>query len=144
MAKPRTTRHTPLYRGVSDREYFETIINLRFEALDSSIAEARRIMEARMQGFPSEFAQKSDMALTAASLADLKRMFENTIPRSEYDNKHQTLQEKIDACNKDITELKTDRANIQGRVLATGGAAIVIIAIVQVVIQVIFHVYAVK
>lgn len=43
----------PIY--VSLQEYLEKIIDLRFGAMESQIAEARRLMEKTMDGFPEQF-----------------------------------------------------------------------------------------
>ena len=47
-------------------------MHARIDDLKESITEARRGMENRMEGFPSEFAQKGDMLVTAATLKELK------------------------------------------------------------------------
>ena len=150
MNEPRGPRRFSKYRdGVSLQEHLEKVIELKFAALDKEIAEARRVMEERMRGFPSEFAQKGDMLVTASTLKELKDkdlkelkgMFDNTIARPEYENKHSSLMEKIELSSKEINDLKNERANIQGRIVATGGVIVVVIAIVQVLTQVLIHVY---
>jgi hypothetical protein len=134
---------------VSLQEHLEKMATLRFAAMDKEIAEARRIMEKRMEGFPSEFAKRGDMIITAATLKELKDKdieelkirIEARMGREEFNQKHETLIEKIDAANEEINLLKNERANIHGRIAATGVVVVILIALVQVVTQVLVHVY---
>ena len=135
--------------GVSLQEYLEKVIKLKIESLDKGIIEARRVMENLMLGFPQEYAKKSDMAITAMTLKelkdkdleDIKTRIEARMSRSEYEQKHDVLVEKIDTNAKAIASLREERANVQGRIVATGGVIVVVIAIVQVLTQVLIHVY---
>lgn len=135
--------------SVSLQEHLEKIIALRFESMEKSIYEARRLMEDRMNGFPSAFAQKGDMANTAIGLKELKdkdlKELKNKIDaklgRDEYEQKHSNIIDKIESANKEINDLKTLRADIQGRIIATGGVVVFIIALVQIMTQIIFHIY---
>jgi hypothetical protein len=71
MNDPRGPRRFSKYRdGVSLQEHLEKIINLRFDAIEKAIKEARRVMEHRMEGFPQQFVQRgeTDTALTELKL----------------------------------------------------------------------------
>ena len=136
-------------QGVTLKEYLESVITLKFEAIEKATILAKDLMMERMRGFPSEFAQKGDMLTTAATLKELKdkdleelkSKIEARMGRDEYNQKHDSLIEKIDACNKDINDLKNERANIQGRILGTGATVGIIVSIIIVVSQIIIHVY---
>ena len=157
MNDPRGPRRFSKYQdGVSVKDFLLALtgekfigIDRRFSDLKDAISEAKRIMEDRMRGFPSEFAQKGDMVTTAATLKELKDkdlkelkgMFDNTIGRLEYENKHLSIIEKIDALNRDINDLKNERANIQGRIVATGATVGIIISILLIATQFIVHLY---
>jgi hypothetical protein len=135
--------------GVTLKEHLEKLIDLRFAAMDREINEARRIMETRMKGFPSEFAQKGDMVTTASTLKELKDKdleelkvkIEARLGRDEYEQKHAGLMEKIEIVKEEVNGIKNERANIQGRIVGTGATIGVIVSIVIVVSQIVIHVY---
>lgn len=150
----------PTVQEVSVREHLERVfhchidklekeIDLRFNAILDSIAEAKRLMEERMAGFPREYARKGDLEFTAATVRELKEkdleamrnLIDGRLTRDEYAQKHEVLLEKIDRIESTLQEVENIKANLQGRILATGGAVIVIVALIQVGLQVVMHIF---
>jgi hypothetical protein len=75
MNEPRPRRFSKYRDGVSLQEYLEKIFNLKFEAADKALVEARRIMEDRMAGFPQVFLQKGEVEAELKLLkAELKQL----------------------------------------------------------------------
>jgi len=54
------------------REYLEKYYEARITGIEEAIREAKRLMEARMDGFPAEFARRGD-------LENLSRMVETLL-----------------------------------------------------------------
>lgn len=127
----------------------EKEIDLRFGAILESIAEAKRLMEERMAGFPREYARKGDLEFTADAVREVKekdleairKMIVGRLTREEYAQKHEVLLEKIDRMESSLQEVENIKANLQGRILATGGAVIVIVALIQVGLQIVMHIF---
>lgn len=150
----------PTVQEVSVREHLERVfhcqidklekeVDLRFRAIVESITEAKRLMEERMSGFPREYARKGDLEFTADAvrevkdkdLAVIRKMIAGRLTREEYAQKHEVLLEKIDRMESSLQEVENIKANLQGRILATGGAVIVIVALIQVGLQVVMHIF---
>lgn len=127
----------------------EKEIELRFKAIIEAITEAKRLMEDRMAGFPREYARKADLQFTAnavkevkeKNLEDLRKLIEYRLTRDEYAQRHESLLEKIDRIENKLQGVENIKANLQGRIIATGGAVIIIVALIQVALQVFLHVY---
>lgn len=127
----------------------EKEFDLRFNAIIEATAEARRLMEERMAGFPREYARKGDLEFTAEAVREVKekdletvrKLIEGRLTRDEYAQKHEGLLDKIDRVETKLQGIENIRANLQGRILATGGAVIVIVALIQVTLQIIMHIY---
>lgn len=130
-------------------ERMQTEIDLKFAAITDSTAEARRLMEGRMAGFPREFARKDDLEITALAVREikdkdiegLKGMIEDKLSRQDYAQRHEILQEKIDRLETGLQDIQNIRSNLQGRIIATGGAVVFIVALTQILLQVIMHIY---
>ena len=114
-----------------------TKIDLEIKRIDDSVTEARRQQEMKFAGFPSEYAKISDMEVTAATLKELKDkdlgglkdLIDQKVTKGEYDQKHDNLTSAVSKVEKNIE-------NINGRILGTGGVAIFVIVVLQVVLHV--------
>lgn len=167
MNEPRGRRFSKYQDGVPVKDFVLAVTEERFKAVIQSIenikeaiTEARRITERIMLGFPDEYAKRADMAATASilkelkdkDLRELKDLIESRMSRNEYSQEHRALQEKMDSSyvniqdkidynSKRINGLENERANIQGRIIATGATVGVIVSIIMVAAQVVIHVY---
>jgi hypothetical protein len=92
--------------GVSLQEHLEKMINLRFDAVDKGIVEARRVMEARMDGFPNEFVRKGDADVKINSIENdvktLKDLITQFVTRPEAELTHTNMENDI----KSLMEVK--------------------------------------
>lgn len=95
-----------------EKLFEQKLLNLsaRLDELKESIAEARRIMEARMDGFPGLFVRKgdADVAITELkakveliSIMISKTEEDRPIPRIEYSLQHRALEDKVSQNMKD-------------------------------------------
>ena len=125
-------------QGVSLRDYLERIIELKFIANDKELVEARRQMELKMSGFPTEYAKKLELEQTAGLVKELKDKDFREIKESidlklgivEYNQRHESL-------DKEINRIGNDLSNIQGRIIGTG----VVLGLVVIAVQVLIHVF---
>lgn len=134
-ARDRKCRNQGYLNGesISVIKYIEVLV----ENIKSEIAEARRVMEDRMAGFPAEFAKKSEMTITASVLKDLKDkdlreikdLCEDRLTKEEYNQRHEVILDKV-------RKVENDVANIQGRIAATGVVGVVVVVAVQILIHI--------
>jgi hypothetical protein len=140
MNDPRGPRRFSKYQdGVSVKDFLLSIteekfigVNFRFLALKDSIAEARRLMEEKMAGFPNEYAKKLELEQTALmvkelkdkDLEEIKKLINLKLSTSDYDSKHEILLEKYDALKDKSRGWETIEANINGRLWTLGGVVV--------------------
>ena len=58
------------------KEYLEKIIELRFEAIDAQTAEAKRLMENTMAGFPEQFLKIGSFEPVKAELKAITKILD--------------------------------------------------------------------
>jgi len=116
------SRPTRFHGGVTLREYLEKIVELKIDAMIEASKEARRLMEVTMAGFPAEYAKKGELLVTANSvqelkdkeLSSLKLLVDTKLGKIEYEDKHNTLLEKIDLLkeSKDVMEGRASQSSV--------------------------------
>lgn len=125
-------------RGVPILEHLNKLFDQRIIYLERAIEEAKRLMEKTMEGFPAEYAKKIELEQIATLLkeikdkdtVEIKKMIDAKLSISDYDSKYEMIIKSINRIEKDLS-------NIQGRILGTGGLAVFIVMI----IQILFHVF---
>lgn len=111
----------------------------KFETMEKAVITAKDALDLRLEGM-NEF--RKQMAEQAA----------NFMPRSEYLIQHKSIGDRVDALqrlcddrferlDKRVQLVELVKSNIQGRIWATAVMVTLIIAGVQVVIQVLIHVF---
>lgn len=144
MTEYHSPRRFSKYRdGVSLQEHLEKMFSQRFEFMRDDITEARRVMENRMEGFPSEFAKKSELELTAITLKELKdrdlREIKDSLDarlgRPEYEFQHRILTEKIDAQEKRIQGAELLKAEVTGKIWTLGIVITILVIGVEFVLK---------
>ncbi|MFA4834845.1 MAG: hypothetical protein WC749_02070 [Dehalococcoidia bacterium] len=69
-------RNSLIRHGVSLRDYLEKIIDLKFEANEQQIKEAKRLMEKTMDGFPEQFLKTGDFGPVKAELRAISKVMD--------------------------------------------------------------------
>jgi hypothetical protein len=122
---------------VSLREYIEC----KIEAIESMMNESRRLMENRMEGFPSQFALKSEANVFLATNKEIKDKLDLLLSRREYEVQHQILVDKIDAMESRVKDTELLRSNINGRLWALGVGGAVLIAVFEFIIHYVLKIH---
>lgn len=132
----RRVRH--IRGGISILEHLKELFGQRITYVELNIKEARRLMEEKMAGFPTEYAKKPELEQTASLVKDLKdkdlgeikSVLELKLGKLDYEQRHETLEKELDRVAREL-------ANIQGRIIGTGG----VIAVVVITVQILLHVF---
>jgi len=113
---------TEQYFSVPLKDYLEKVIELRIDSIKDAIFEARRLQEKEMAGFPGEYAKKADLLGTAIivqeikdkELKEIKSMTDGKLSKIEYEEKHNTLMEKIGELGtfKTVMETKASQSSV--------------------------------
>jgi len=115
------SRLTRFHSGISLKDHLEALFGQRFEFVEKEITEARRLMENKMAGFPTEYAKKLELEQTALLVKELKdndlslvkSSIDKKLSKEEYDTRHEVLLQKA-------VGWESIESNINGRLWTLG------------------------
>ena len=129
------------------KEHLEKMFSKDISYLREGIVEARRLVEKTMEGFPSEYAKKLELAQTATlvkelkdnDLEEIKKLISNKLSVADYDIKHETLLAKYEGLNEKAQGWETIKADINGRLWTLGFVMVGAVALTVAVIEFFFR-----
>ena len=130
------SRASRFHYSVDLKDHLESLFGQRFEFVEKEITEARRLMENKMAGFPTEYAKKLELEQTALLVKELKdndlnlikSSIDKKLSKEEYDTRHEVLLQKA-------VGWESIESNINGRLWTLGIAVAGALALLEVIFR---------
>ena len=130
------SRPSRFHYSVDLKDHLESLFGQRFDFVEKEIIEARRLMENKMAGFPTEYAKKLELEQTALLVKELKdndlnlikSSIDKKLSKEEYDTRHEVLLQKA-------VGWESIESNINGRLWTLGIAVAGALALLEVIFR---------